>query len=462
MGNFGLTDDVLHEWNPDLVILSMPAFGLHRALGRVRRLRPDDRAAVRAARADRLPRRPTGAQRQQPRRPVRRAGRVLRPARHAARRPPRRPHRPVPARGADQPAGAGPAARSSSPAHRSPATAPPRPRRRAAGHLSVGGHRPLDRARRRDRRPSGRRWRPSPRSAGADDAVRRPPRPGRRTPPRSTAPSPRGRPATTTPRWPPACRPPASPPHPCCGRPSSTTTATSSPAGRGRARPRPRPGRPLHRRCRSSSRRRPASSTAPRPTLGQDNDAVLGGRLGLHRERARRAPRRPRHRRDHRAVTVPILTAIASAGVERPASEAVRTGGRRPCRRVRSSARGRPGRSANTSCHVPAAAHTSSKASRSGSTNTRQLRGVAERRHAADRVPGGGAHGVGVDPGARRPAGGRRQLALVELVGAADVGQHDVAVDAEDQALDDLARRRRRSRPPRRPPSWSRRGSGRW
>ena len=28
MGNFGLTDDVLHEWNPDLTILSMPAFGL--------------------------------------------------------------------------------------------------------------------------------------------------------------------------------------------------------------------------------------------------------------------------------------------------------------------------------------------------------------------------------------------------------------------------------------------------
>ena len=28
MGNFGLTDDVLLAWNPDLVILSMPAFGL--------------------------------------------------------------------------------------------------------------------------------------------------------------------------------------------------------------------------------------------------------------------------------------------------------------------------------------------------------------------------------------------------------------------------------------------------
>ena len=28
MGNFGLTDDVLHEWNPELVIMSMPAFGL--------------------------------------------------------------------------------------------------------------------------------------------------------------------------------------------------------------------------------------------------------------------------------------------------------------------------------------------------------------------------------------------------------------------------------------------------
>ncbi|MFV0306737.1 MAG: CoA transferase [Desertimonas sp.] len=28
MGNFGLTDEVLHDWNPDLVVLSMPAFGL--------------------------------------------------------------------------------------------------------------------------------------------------------------------------------------------------------------------------------------------------------------------------------------------------------------------------------------------------------------------------------------------------------------------------------------------------
>ena len=28
MGNFGLTDEVLSEWNPDLTILSMPAFGL--------------------------------------------------------------------------------------------------------------------------------------------------------------------------------------------------------------------------------------------------------------------------------------------------------------------------------------------------------------------------------------------------------------------------------------------------
>lgn len=27
MGNFGLTDDVLHRWRPDLIILSMPAFG---------------------------------------------------------------------------------------------------------------------------------------------------------------------------------------------------------------------------------------------------------------------------------------------------------------------------------------------------------------------------------------------------------------------------------------------------
>ena len=37
------------------------------------------------------------------------------------------------------------------------------------------------------------------------------------------------------------------------------------------------------------------------------------------------------------------------------------------------------------------------------------------------------------------PAGGVGQLLLVELVGAADVGEHDFAVDGEDQALDDLA-----------------------
>ena len=68
-----------------------------------------------------------------------------------------------------------------------------------------------------------------------------------------------------------------------------------------------------------------------------------------------------------------------------------------------------------------------------------ERRGVAERRDTADREPGHAAHGVGVDPGAAQPAGGRRQLGLVELVAPADVGEHHLAVDGEDQALHDLA-----------------------
>jgi hypothetical protein len=67
-----------------------------------------------------------------------------------------------------------------------------------------------------------------------------------------------------------------------------------------------------------------------------------------------------------------------------------------------------------------------------------QVGGVAERRHATDRVAGDGAHGVGVHARALRTTSSGRQLALVELVGAADVGEHDLAVDGEDQALHDL------------------------
>ena len=67
-----------------------------------------------------------------------------------------------------------------------------------------------------------------------------------------------------------------------------------------------------------------------------------------------------------------------------------------------------------------------------------QLGDVTDRGHAADRVARLLTHQVGVDPLALEPAGGECQLALVELVDAADVGEHDLAVDGEDQALDDL------------------------
>lgn len=48
-------------------------------------------------------------------------------------------------------------------------------------------------------------------------------------------------------------------------------------------------------------------------------------------------------------------------------------------------------------------------------------------------------HRVGIDAGALGTSGRCRQLPLVELVGTAHVGQHDPAVDGEDQALHDLA-----------------------
>ena len=64
---------------------------------------------------------------------------------------------------------------------------------------------------------------------------------------------------------------------------------------------------------------------------------------------------------------------------------------------------------------------------------------MTERRHATDREAGGLVDGVGIDAGAVRATSGVRELLLVELVRAADVGQHDLAVDREDQALHDLA-----------------------
>ena len=94
---------------------------------------------------------------------------------------------------------------------------------------------------------------------------------------------------------------------------------------------------------------------------------------------------------------------------------------------------------ANTSFQVPAAAHTSSKASRSSSTNTRSARGVAER--AARRRSGSRWRSRTTSASTRpalRPAGGRRQLLLVELVRPADVGHDDLAVHGEDQRLHDL------------------------
>ena len=68
-----------------------------------------------------------------------------------------------------------------------------------------------------------------------------------------------------------------------------------------------------------------------------------------------------------------------------------------------------------------------------------ERRGVPERRDTADRVAGGGSHPVGVDPLALGAAGDRGQLGLVELVGAAHVGDDERPVDIEDQTLHDLA-----------------------
>ena len=63
---------------------------------------------------------------------------------------------------------------------------------------------------------------------------------------------------------------------------------------------------------------------------------------------------------------------------------------------------------------------------------------MTERRHPADRVAGDLAHDVGIDTARLHTTRGSRQLALVELVGPAHVGQDDLAVDGEDQRLHDL------------------------
>ena len=96
------------------------------------------------------------------------------------------------------------------------------------------------------------------------------------------------------------------------------------------------------------------------------------------------------------------------------------------------------GVSENTSCQVPAAAQTTSNCNRSGSTKTREIGVVSERRHATDGEAGGGADDVGVHPTAPQATCRRSELRLIELVGAAHIGQHHLAVDTEDQALDDL------------------------
>jgi hypothetical protein len=67
-----------------------------------------------------------------------------------------------------------------------------------------------------------------------------------------------------------------------------------------------------------------------------------------------------------------------------------------------------------------------------------ELGEVPDRGHTADRVARLLAYEIGVDPLALESTGGERQLALVELVDAAHIRQHDLAVDGEDQALDDL------------------------
>ena len=68
-----------------------------------------------------------------------------------------------------------------------------------------------------------------------------------------------------------------------------------------------------------------------------------------------------------------------------------------------------------------------------------QLGGMTERWHAADGKAGGGPHGIGVDPAALAPPAADGQLAFVELVRSAHIGEHDLAVDGENQTLHDLA-----------------------
>ena len=132
MGNFGLTDDLLHRWQPNLIVLSMPAFGRSGPwrdfVGLLRH-----RAAVRLARAHRLPGWPARTHRPFDGRPVRRTLRSLCcPRRPSPQEIHRRPgsHRLLAARGDDEPAGPGARRR----ATRRPCTRPRRKLRAPASH----------------------------------------------------------------------------------------------------------------------------------------------------------------------------------------------------------------------------------------------------------------------------------------------------------------------------------------
>ena len=60
MEQFGLGWERLHEVNPDLIMVRMPAFGLERPVAGPDRVRPDHGVPDRHGLADRVPRRPTG------------------------------------------------------------------------------------------------------------------------------------------------------------------------------------------------------------------------------------------------------------------------------------------------------------------------------------------------------------------------------------------------------------------
>ena len=123
--------------------------------------------------------------------------------------------------------------------------------------------------------------------------------------------------ATTTSSSPPRCRPPASPPRPCSGPPSSSPTTTSQPGLVPGARPRPRRSAPLPRAA-VQVLGHPGPLERAAPTLGQDNDAVLGGRLGLSAERLAEL-------RAARGSSARTSTSRNTAGPPVPANSCTRT-----------------------------------------------------------------------------------------------------------------------------------------